>query len=222
MALQIWYPDLDILFPGALPFARFVNYIDPANWAADLYRAVGRYFWERVQAAGINFIEQQMETGRELAMRSVTSLSETLSQYFENARWAVSGLFNFFVSWTRKLLFPVRPVSNSTETISKNLGHPQPYSIDLYDAPQLKGQVSATYVTKVDPPGGANQRSAPDWMLPLLLGLYGDLTPSWKDTLEELEAEEDGSHSQKANVAKPRPKPSEVPKLSSCWRNPSA
>ncbi|ALN69892.1 VP3 [Betapolyomavirus secumuris] len=202
MALQIWYPDLDILFPGALPFARFVNYIDPANWAADLYRAVGRYFWERVQAAGINFIEQQMETGRELAMRSVTSLSETLSQYFENARWAVSGLstslYHGLESYYSQLgLSPIQQ-----RQLARNLGHPQPYRYDLYDAPQLKGQVSATYVTKVDPPGGANQRSAPDWMLPLLLGLYGDLTPSWKDTLEELEAEEDGSHSQKAKRRK--------------------
>lgn len=203
MALQIWYPDLDILFPGVMPFARFVNYIDPANWATDLYRAVGRYFWERVQAAGENFLQESMqEAGRALAVRTATSVSETLAQFFENARWAVAGLSNSLYHGLGSYYSQLGLSPIQQRQLARSLGQEQPYRYDLYDKPQVKGQVSANYVTKVDPPGGANQRTAPDWMLPLLLGLYGDLTPSWKDTLEEIEAQEDGSHTQKAKRRK--------------------
>ncbi|BAX01891.1 VP3 protein [Rousettus aegyptiacus polyomavirus 1] len=196
--MQVWQPDLnweDVYFPGVLPFARFVNYIDPANWASNLYHAIGRYFWETAQRAGTRLIEQEVRhVSTDLAQRTVTSIAETLARYFENARWAVSevtsGTYGALQQYYSELP-PLRPPQ--IRALHKRLGEDAPsrYSFDS------NGNGSAQYVDKVDAPGGARQRHTPDWMLPLILGLYGDIYPSWEATLEELEAEEDGPKKKK-------------------------
>ncbi|BAQ55574.1 VP2 minor capsid protein [Bat polyomavirus 6b] len=196
MALQVWRPEdwEDIYFPGVLPFARFVNYIDPANWASNLYHAIGRYFWESAQRAGTRLIEQEVRhVSTDLAQRTVTSIAETLSYYFENARWAVSHLSSNIYGGLQQYyseLPPLRP--HQVRALHKRLGEKIP---DRFNLESSKG--SAQYVDKYDSPGGARQRHTPDWMLPLILGLYGDILPSWETTLEELEAEEDGPQKKK-------------------------
>ncbi|BAQ55550.1 VP2 minor capsid protein [Bat polyomavirus 6a] len=193
MALQVWQPNWDdIFFPGVVPFARIVNYIDPANWAAYLYQAVGRYFWETAQRTGQHLIEHEVrEVAREVGQRTVQSVSETLARYFENARWAVShlssnvysGLQNYYTE-----LGPLRP--HQVRAVNRRLGRELPTRYNL-ETPRPQDKASAQYVTKSDAPGGAHQRVTPDWMLPLILGLYGDITPSWEATLEDLEEEEE-------------------------------
>ncbi|QKY77209.1 minor capsid protein VP2 [Rhinolophus hipposideros polyomavirus 1] len=197
MALQQWIPDFDIDFPGVRPLVRFLNYIDPYTWATDLYHSIGRYFWETAQRIGQNVIEEEIgQMTRDLAVRTVYSLSEMIALYFENARWAVS-------------LLP-RSIYNSLETYYAELPGINPIQArQLYrrmgEVPLARGpisggplpqQFSAQYVERYPPPGGAQQRAAADWMLPLILGLYGDISPSWRRTLEDLE-EEDGPKKKK-------------------------
>nr|BAQ55554.1 VP2 minor capsid protein [Bat polyomavirus 6d] len=190
MALQVWQPEIDILFPGISSLARFLNYIDPTNWAGDLFRAVGRYFWETAQRSGRNLLEQEI---RAVGQRAAGGFSETLARYFENARWAIrhypADLYGRLQQYYTDLP-PLNPAQ--LRELSRRVGGPdQPYK--LYDS-HVK---SAEFVTKSPPPGGAHQRTTPDWLLPLILGLYGDISPSWADTLEELEEEEDGPKKKK-------------------------
>lgn len=44
---------------------------------------------------------------------------------------------------------------------------------------------SGNVIQRYMPPGGAMQRTCPDWMLPLILGLYGDINPTWHSVIEE-------------------------------------
>ncbi|BAZ96590.1 minor capsid protein VP3 [Rhinolophus simulator polyomavirus 2] len=198
MALQIYFPDYDIDFPGVRALARFLNYIDPYTWASDLYHSIGRHFWERVQRYGQNVLQQQLEQQtRALAARGVQSVSELIAQYFENARWAItSGPQTFYNSLQAYYseLPGVNPIQ--ARDLYRRLGEnmPQRYGIS---ADAIADQQSAEYVHREGPPGGAEQRTTPDWMLPLILGLYGELTPSWSHTLEELEEEEDGPKKKK-------------------------
>lgn len=46
------------------------------------------------------------------------------------------------------------------------------------------GNDSGISVAVYPAPGGAEQRATPDWLLPLILGLSGDTTPTWKADLE--------------------------------------
>ncbi|BAJ53085.1 VP3 minor capsid protein [Betapolyomavirus mastomysis] len=190
MALQLWFPDVDYNFPGLLPFVRFVNYIDPARWASDLYHAVGRYFWQSVEREASRQIG---DLSRDLALRTTQTVGETLARYFENARWAVTNLpslnlYSGLETYYSKLS-PLNPIR--ARQLARNLGEEEPYRYDRYDGAQ-SNQKSAEYVEKYDSPGGAHQRHTPDWMLPLILGLYGDISPSWGETIKEIEEEEDG------------------------------
>ncbi|BAQ55570.1 VP2 minor capsid protein [Bat polyomavirus 6c] len=192
MALQVWQPDLDDLnFPGVMPFVRFLNYIDPMHWAGGLFRALGRYFWQNAQRQGQQMLEGEF---RELAQRTATSISETLALYFENARWAVRAVPTELYGRLQQYYAELPPLNPpQLREVSRRTAN-QPFQ--LYDK-ILSNVESAHYVTKVDPPGGANQRQTPDWLLPLILGLYGDISPSWETTLEELEEEEDGPKKKK-------------------------
>ncbi|AWD33766.1 VP3 [Panthera leo polyomavirus 1] len=198
MALIPYIGELDIYFPGAMHIARFIHYIDPTNWAVDLYQALGRYVWEGLQRAGQRFLDNQRlqleHATRELAQRGAQTAAEALAQYFENARWAISnfnpqnlyrGLENYY-----RQLPPLNPIQR--RQLDRRAGLPVPDRV-LAIEDNVK---SADYVERYAPPGGAFQRQTPDWMLPLILGLYGDINPSWGDTLTQLE-KEDGPPSKK-------------------------
>ncbi|AFU25614.1 VP2 [Betapolyomavirus calbifrons] len=199
MALQVWIPDLDLDFPGVRPFVRFVNYIDPAQWATDLFQAVGRYFWQTAQRYGQNLIEHELrETSRELAVTAVTSVSDVLARYFETARWAVSllprNIYQSLQNYYQELP-PLNPIQ--VRQLQRRIGGTIPDRLTFHDTIQ-----TAEYVEKAEAPGGANQRVAHDWLLPLLLGLYGDISPSWESTLEDLEEEEDAPQKKKRKKSK--------------------
>ncbi|AOW44157.1 VP2 [Polyomavirus sp.] len=189
MALVRWVPDFDFLFPGFRHLARFINYIDPTNWAPDLYETLGRYVWEGLQRRGERFIDEQIgnieHVGREAAIRTVETFTEALARYFENARWAVSYIPHHIYSGLEKYytqLPPLNPIQ--IRDVSRRTGLPIP---DRTVGPNGENVKSAQYVEKPESPGGAMQRSTPDWMLPLILGLYGDVSPSWGETLQDLE-----------------------------------
>ncbi|BAZ96571.1 minor capsid protein VP2 [Rhinolophus blasii polyomavirus 1] len=206
MALQQWIPDYDIDFPGIRPLVRFLNYIDPYTWASDLYHSIGRYFWETAQRIGQNVIEEELtELTRELAVRTVFSMSEMIALYFENARWAVSllprSIYNSLETYYAELP-GINPIQ--ARQLYRRLGEVPlaggPISGPISGGP-VPQQFSAQYVERYPPPGGADQRTAADWMLPLILGLYGDISPSWRRTLEDLEEEEDGPQKKKSRRA---------------------
>ncbi|BBG61967.2 minor capsid protein VP3 [Miniopterus schreibersi polyomavirus 3] len=196
MALQQWFPPIDIDFPGLVPFARFINYINPMNWAPDLFAQMGRYFWDHAPQIG--------QATTDLAQRTGTSLEELLARFFENARWAVSRMPSNFYEGLRDY-YAELPSLNPPQirALQRRLGENVTDRYQLQDADSRP--VSAQYVDRYEAPGGARQRTAADWMLPLILGLYGDITPAWGAEIELVEEEEDGPKKKKLKSSRPRP-----------------
>lgn len=216
MALQEWFPDwrnLDLEYPGMTELARFVNYINPANWAGDVFHAVGRYIWDSLQREGQRRIGHLTN---DLAMTASQRVANILARYFENARWVVTHLparlYTHLDDYYRELP-PINPPQ--MRDVARRVGVPPPYRYDRYafefttptpeytastERPPTTGRPKSGQTVethKYQSPGGAEQRSAPDWLLPLLLGLYGDITPAWSAVIEELETEEDGPQKKK-------------------------
>ncbi|BAA03037.1 VP2 [Epsilonpolyomavirus bovis] len=190
MALVPYIGDLDIFFPGAETISRFVYSIDPFRWASYLYNIVGRAVWEHL------FRETRRQIAyhtTDIAGRTAQSIHHTIANFLENVRWTVShlgtnlysGLHNYY-----RQLPPLNPPQS--RELARRLGVPQP-DRQIFEKGEegMKHPVSAEYVEKYGAPGGAEQRVAPDWLLPLLLGLYGDLTPAWEAEVEEEENEQD-------------------------------
>nr|QYW06877.1 MAG: Agno [Sheep polyomavirus 1] len=211
MALQEWFPplDLDLDYPGMRQLARFINYINPVNWAGDLFHQVGRMMWDQLQRQARRQIAY---TTTEVAHRTGTLVSDYLARYFENARWVVTHLpREAYISLDRyyRELPPLNPIQQ--RAVARRVGIPQPYRYDLYkdyELPQATPGPSTTAmpqsgqsVKRREAPGGAEQRTAPNWMLPLLLGLYGDITPAWAEDIAQIEEEEDGPKKKKPRRA---------------------
>ncbi|AFQ32795.1 VP3 structural protein [bat polyomavirus 2b] len=183
MALVPYMPDPDIFFPGVSTFARYANYLDPFHWAPDLYHQVSRWIWDSLMHEGrrqIGFASQ------ELVRYTSATVQDTLARFFENARWAAShtssNLYTKLHDYYRELP-KLKP--EQARQLSRLLEEKVPDKINLDSMDQHKP--SAEFIDKVGAPGGANQRHTPDWMLPLILGLYGDVTPTWKTVIEEEE-----------------------------------
>ncbi|AKC98331.1 VP3 [Sheep polyomavirus 1] len=217
MALQEWFPplDLDLEYPGMRQLARFINYINPVNWAGDLFHQVGRMMWDQLQRQASRQIAY---TTTDIAHRTGSIVSDYLARYFENARWVVTHLpREAYISLDRyyRDLPPLNPIQQ--REVARRVGIPQPYRYDLYsdyEIPQATPAPTTTTampqsgqtVKQRDAPGGAQQRSAPNWMLPLLLGLYGDITPTWAADISLIEEEEDGPQKKKPRPASASPK----------------
>ncbi|AFQ32794.1 VP3 structural protein [bat polyomavirus 4a] len=201
MALVPYMPDYDIFFPGVSTFARFANYLDPLNWAPDLYHQVARWFWE-------SFLHESRRqigyAGQEVARYATATVQDSLARFFENARWAVShfssNLYTNLHDYYRELP-KLKP--EQARQLARLLEEKVPDKINLHD---LDKRTSAEFVEKVASPGGAHQRHTPDWMLPLILGLYGDLTPTWKAVLEE-EEQIHGPSKKKPKTSTPSTRP---------------
>ncbi|AWD33729.1 VP3 [Potamochoerus porcus polyomavirus 1] len=207
MALVPYVEDMDILFPGVQEFTRFIFNIDPLRWAQNMYSFAGRYLWNTVLMESRRQIAHHTT---ELATRTASGIQHSLANFFENARWAVSNLgsniYTGLQGYYRELPGLNPPQARA---LARRLGVEQPDRYQLEaggggrpsDKPKTQ-PVSAEYVEKYPPPGGAGQRVAPDWMLPLLLGLYGDLNPTWKAAIEVKEQDEPPK---KRTKATPRP-----------------
>lgn len=196
MALVPWIPhDLfDIYFPGAMTFSRVINVI--ADWGVSLFEQLSRTFWDELSRQSRAQIES---AAREVALRGAQTFADTLSRVIERARWTITNspivqAYGALEDYYRRL-----PQINPPQArqLFRRLGERPP---DRYNLEQLEREAraeirqeeSGEVVERYEPPGGAFQRSTPDWMLPLILGLYGDITPTWSAYIEQIEAEEDG------------------------------
>ncbi|BBG61987.2 minor capsid protein VP2 [Myotis horsfieldii polyomavirus 2] len=195
-----WRPEdyYDILFPGVSTFSYYMNIA--AGWAGSLFHAVGRSMWEAAQTyawhperpIAIDFVAQ------ELARRTSGSFQHTLAQILEKARWVVTGIANTPYSYAESY-YRALPKQNPAQMRqqARMHGRPIPDRLHFY-SPETSLMVwenahSGELIEMgYQDPGGAHQRSTPDWMLPLILGLYGDITPVWGTYLHKLEEEEDG------------------------------
>ncbi|AWD33787.1 VP3 [Deltapolyomavirus canis] len=185
MALVPWInPELfDIYFPGVSTFSYMLNVV--ADWGASLFHSLARNVWDtlvRESRAQIAY------ASRELALRGVQTFQDTMARVIERARWVVTNgpmhAYSALEDYYRALP-PVNPAQARAIARRLELKTPDRYS---YENTEDSGEV----IHKYDPPGGAWQRVTPDWMLPLILGLYGDITPTWSAYIDKLEAEEDG------------------------------
>ncbi|AJG44387.1 VP3 [Meles meles polyomavirus 1] len=212
MALQVWMPQIDYLFPGFSTFARYAQYLDPFVWGPDLINHVSRLFWQALLSEGrrqIGYAARDLQAAsRELATRTATEVAGTVqdavARFFENTRWAVSHVttpYGALQNYYRQLS-PVNPPQ--LRQLERRLTD---RGVDIRQDEE-KHYPSAEYIEKYGAPGGAGQRHAPDWLLPLLLGLYGDLTPTWRKEIEEqIESEDEEDTPQKKRVKRSRPSP---------------
>nr|AAP30057.1 viral coat protein 2 [Betapolyomavirus macacae] len=208
MAVDLYRPDdyYDILFPGVQTFVHSVQYLDPRHWGPTLFNAISQAFWRVIQ----NDIPRL--TSQELERRTQRYLRDSLARFLEETTWTV---INAPVNWYNSLqdyystLSPIRPtmvrqVANR-EGLQISFGHTYD-NIDEADSiqqvterweaqSQSPNVQSGEFIEKFEAPGGANQRTAPQWMLPLLLGLYGSVTSA-------LKAYEDGPNKKKRKLSR--------------------
>ncbi|AIS40922.1 VP3 [Sea otter polyomavirus 1] len=173
MALQVWYPDFqEMLFPGVNSLVRALHYIDPREWAASLYAQLRDLFGYGPARLGYSTTEVGQATG--------ISFRDSVARLLEEVTWAVSSAplrtYQFLADYYSSLSH-IRP--SMVRQIAQSHG---PLPSKFIDYKNLdNGPFSGELVDKAPPPGGANQRVTPDWLLPLILDLYGPLNPSWKE-----------------------------------------
>ncbi|BAQ55566.1 VP2 minor capsid protein [Bat polyomavirus 5a] len=185
MALSLWRPAdyYDILFPGVNSFVQAINVVE--HWSSSLFNYLGRYIWESLAR------EARLQIGQatsSLALRAHHSFHDALARVAENTRWVLTtGPANVYsaLSDYYAQLPPLNPPQ--VRQLERRLERRR-RAITSDEAPHNSGEV----VQKYDAPGGAHQRTTPDWMLPLILGLYGDITPAWGAEIQKIEDKEDG------------------------------
>ncbi|AFU25581.1 VP2 [Alphapolyomavirus quartipanos] len=199
MALVPWRdPDYyDILFPGVQSFSYAINVV--ADWSGSLFHAIGRYIWDTVTSEARRQIGH---ASNQVIVRGTHAFQDSLARILENARWVVqagpTNIYNFLDNYYRELP-PVNPPQ--ARQMYRRLGQKYRFAREAYQIPDRYNLAnseteSGETVEFYKHPGGANQRVTPDWMLPLILGLYGDITPTWSTYVHEIE-EEDESQKKK-------------------------
>ncbi|AFU25610.1 VP2 [Alphapolyomavirus apaniscus] len=186
MALQLWRPQdyYDILFPGVNHFAHYLNVIE--GWASSLVHTVSRAIWDSIMRDARHQIGY---ASRELVVRGTTSFQDVMAKVIETSRWVLtsgpSHIYSSLSEYYRQL-----PGLNPAQIrdVYRRLGEPVPsrYQLEV-EAREESAEVIETYSA----PGGAHQRVCPDWMLPLILGLYGDVTPTFATYIHQVEKEDD-------------------------------
>ncbi|WWE89197.1 minor capsid protein [Castor fiber polyomavirus 1] len=193
-ALIPWRPEdyYDILFPGVQSFSYTLDVL--ASWSSSLFHTVGRYIWDSLLTEGRRQIGQR---GQELIVRGTHSLTESLAKILENARWVLqsgpSNIYSYLDNYYREL-----PGLNPAQVRAqyRKIKETMPDRHNLAASDTESGETIEFYKS----PGGAQQRVTPDWMLPLILGLYGDITPTWNKYIKEIEASEDGPKKKRRRV----------------------
>ncbi|AGR44741.1 VP3 [Zetapolyomavirus delphini] len=213
MALVEWRPELiDYNFPGVRWLARNVEYFDPRFWASELWRvfmeSVAREGAAQIEAASTALAEQ----GRSVA-------ADAIARSLENANWVISetgALARRGLDVTGALVRQAgqRAVQSTGSIITNaytNLGdyyrgltplRPPQRRAMLRELEKSERQQTITgeVVYKAPAPGGANQRITPEWMLPLILGLYNHPTWGVPDAVTALKS----SQEKEENVSKKR------------------
>ncbi|AFU25585.1 VP2 [Alphapolyomavirus quintipanos] len=193
MAVIPWRdPDYyDILFPGVQSFSYAIDVI--TDWSGSLFHSIGRYIWESVTTEARRQIGH---ASNQVIVRGTHAFQDTLARILENARWVVqsgpTNVYNYLDNYYRQLP-PVNPAQ--ARQMYRRLG--QKYRVtrdaqipDRYNLESSETESGET-VEFYKHPGGANQRVTPDWMLPLILGLYGDITPTWDKYVHQVEEEDE-------------------------------
>ncbi|ARH52631.1 VP3 [Raccoon-associated polyomavirus 2] len=191
MALAPWIPhDLyDIYFPGVSTFSYVVNVI--TDWGISLFHTIARNVWDELVREGREQIEQ---VTRDVALRGVQTFADTMARLIERARWTITNSPIHHAYWYLEDYYKRLPQINPPQArqLFRRIGQRPPDRSNLEELEKESREESGQIVEKYEPPGGAFQRVTPDWMLPLILGLYGDITPTWSTYIEQIEAEEDG------------------------------
>nr|AEC12228.1 putative VP2 [Goose hemorrhagic polyomavirus]QHD56331.1 putative VP2 [Gammapolyomavirus anseris]AEC12240.1 putative VP2 [Goose hemorrhagic polyomavirus]AYO46721.1 putative protein 2 [Goose hemorrhagic polyomavirus]AYO46722.1 putative protein 2 [Goose hemorrhagic polyomavirus] len=191
MAIVEWRPYVDYLFPGFETFVNQFYWINPLEWGPTLFQRVGQAFWDLLITEGRRRLG---EASSAAAQTSAQYVYDLIARTAERARWTVvegpgeayRGLIEYYGElppWKPHSLHRGLPWEQKTTETGGN-GQPR----------QQPDSGETVYQQPV--PGGANQRAAPDWMLPLILGLYGTVYPGWKAEVALLE-KEDGSQGKK-------------------------
>ncbi|ADV15631.1 VP2 protein [Human polyomavirus IPPyV] len=204
MALTPWFPQVDYLFPGLSSFSYYLN--AALDWGESLFHAVGREIWRNIMRQAT---QQIGYTSRALAVRGTNEFQHMLAQIAENARWALTNgpihIYSSVEEYYRGLP-SVNPIQLRQQYRSRGELPPTREQFEYQEQVRLRREIggseprSGHYVQHYAAPGGANQRVSQDWMLPLILGLYGDITPTWEKELSKLEKEEYGPPKKKARV----------------------
>ncbi|QBR53198.1 VP2 structural protein [Tree shrew polyomavirus 1] len=201
MALVPWMPEIDYLFPGLTSFSYYLNIV--ADWWESLFHVVGREIWRRLLSQAHR---QLGEATRAIAVRSQNEIMDMIARIAENARWAVTNgpvhLYSSLENYYRELP-GINPAQLRQQYRFRREAAPSITDFRVQDQQQqreVQDVKSGHYVEHYGPPGGAHQRVTPDWMLPLILGLYGDITPTWEVELHTLEEQEDGPRKKKARM----------------------
>ncbi|BBG62180.1 minor capsid protein VP3 [Taphozous melanopogon polyomavirus 1] len=189
MALVPWFPDYDILFPGVQTFVHGMNVFD--EWAISLFKTVGRFLWDALVREGRREIGYYTH---EVAIATRHTLMDTVARMMENTRWVLttgpSSIYRHIEAYYQELPKITPPQARA---LARRLDLKVPDRVNLEREDTQSGEVIEFYQA----PGGAHQRVTPDWMLPLILGLYGDITPLWGEYIREIEEEEDGPKKKK-------------------------
>ncbi|WAA14032.1 VP3 [Bofec polyomavirus LSF72] len=200
MSLVPWYPDVDYLFPGVQTFSRYsVHVVDTVHyWAESLFRAVGRAVWDSLLR------ESRRQIGyaaQEVATTGTYAVTDAIARVAENTRWVIQNTpqaiwnaiprnpYSALRDYYRELPGLTPPQRRALFPRIMNEGddqrRPEPRR---EESAFSKKPVSGETIHREEiAPGGANQRYAPDWLLPLILGLYGDITPTWEKHIYDIE-----------------------------------
>ncbi|WAA14038.1 VP3 [Bofec polyomavirus LSFL22] len=197
MALVQWQPEeIDIFFPGVSWFARNIHYFDPTLWASSAFR----YFWESFRREAVRQIAHETTNiGRQVGIQAGQRANEALARLMETAQWVVANLRDTAAGGYRFL------ENYYTELPSLNPAQRRELLARIDRPPierptgRMKMPMSGEFVDKHGAPGGANQRSCPDWLLPLILGFYNP--PNWgvRDGTRKVYGKRKASISPKAN-----------------------
>lgn len=190
MALQIWQP-LDWLYPEAEWLYNAYHYFDPYSWLPSLMDQLGSYFWEYVERTGHRQLTSQATA---VAVRATNRAWYTLMEQINNAGWFIRNGYYALEHYYRVLppRFGPPRLRQYLEANRDNVFIDPPdmgsdTSENRFEGDFLKRlkkifnreQESGERVYRSRPPGGAEQMVTPDWLLPLILGLLGDLTPTF-------------------------------------------
>nr|QIQ69359.1 viral protein 2 [Sciurus carolinensis polyomavirus 1]QIQ69366.1 viral protein 2 [Sciurus carolinensis polyomavirus 1] len=192
MALVPYYDpaDYDILFPGVSWLARNIHYFDPSLWTTRIwqtfvqslqrqaYRQISYQTSELASRAGQQATELAVRTGQQAA----TSLSDALAKIVEATQWvvtniqdAISGSYSAITDYYAELPGLNPPQRRALLARIESMG------TDLEKAGIPR---SGEFVQKYAAPGGASQRTCPNWILPLILGLY-ETPESWTQPISK-------------------------------------
>nr|WMX25300.1 putative VP3 [kestrel polyomavirus 1] len=162
MALVPYMEYIDYLYPGYQTIASYLHHIDPYEWGPRLIRAL----WDAIFQITRPQIEQATTA---IANRARSELLDGLARLLENARWVIvegpQTLYRELGDYYRDLP-RLRPYQYAQVAARENVSGSK---IQLEDDNTQSGE----FVSPPPVPGGAGQRRCPDWVLPLILGLYG-------------------------------------------------